>query len=185
MVHDNGAAAVERGFWPAVLVIVSAVGTVGFACVTPFAAFAVAAAYALPPGAALLAVGGVWLANQAIGYAVLGYPVAPETMLWGLAIGVAALAATAAASWVLRRGRGGAVASLLASLAAAFAVYEALLYVVTFALGGAETFSAAIVGRFALLTLAWAATLVGAWEILRLIGPAAQIVAGAWRPTPR
>jgi hypothetical protein len=168
MAHPVVASRLETSLWPAVLVVVSAAGTLGFACVTPFAAFALAAAYVLPVRAALLAVAGVWLANQAVGYAALGYPWTVDTLLWGGAIGAAALAATAAASFVLRALAGrGTVAALGVALLVAFCVYEAGLVLVTPVLGGQEAFTPRIVGEFALLNLAWAAALVGALEAWR------------------
>ena len=169
MLQTATSANFERSLWPPLLIAVSAISTLGFACVTPFAAFAVAAAYVLPMRAALFCVVGVWLANQAIGFAAMNYPWALDTLLWGLAIGISAVLATAAASVVLRRTRRSVIVSALAGLTVAFVVYEAGLLLVTFGLGGSEAFTPAIVGQFALLNLAWAAGLVGVRELLRLI----------------
>src|SRR5215813_10173122 len=72
------------------------------ACATPFAAFAVIAAAMLSLRPALLVVMSAWLVNQAIGFGALHYPVDTNTVLWGLAIGAAALAATAMSAVVLR-----------------------------------------------------------------------------------
>src|SRR5690349_8199692 len=105
MFQNLAASKTEASLWPVVLVVVSAVATVGFACVTPFAAFALAAAYVLPARSALLAVAGVWLANQVVGFTVMSYPWDLETAAWGIAIGAAALLATAAASYVMQRSR--------------------------------------------------------------------------------
>jgi hypothetical protein len=161
-------ARIELSLWPALLIAVSAISTLGFACVTPFAAFAVAAAYVLPARAALFSVSGVWLANQAIGFAFLNYPWDANTVLWGIAIGAAALTATAVASLVLTSSaRPRAVIALGLALPAAFVCYEAGLFLVTFGLGGQEAFTPAIVGPFALLNLAWTVALVGAYEALR------------------
>src|SRR5207302_4479205 len=138
----------------------------------PFAAFAVAAAYGLSARLALFAVGGVWLANQAVGFAALDYPWTLSTVIWGLAIGAAALLATAFASAILRDSRDGAALTLgtaLAlgkALAVAFVAYQAVLVLVALWLGGLESFTPAIIGQFALLNLAWAVVLVGIWELL-------------------
>jgi hypothetical protein len=40
--------------------------------------------------AALLTVAALWLASRATDFAVLGYPWAADTILWGVAIGAAA-----------------------------------------------------------------------------------------------
>jgi hypothetical protein len=105
------------------LTLAGALASFAFACATPFAAFAVVAAAALPLSCALPVVAAAWLVNQAIGFGVLHYPVDATTMLWGLAIGAAALAGTLAAAAALRlsRGMNGFVAlglSLTASYAA-------------------------------------------------------------------
>jgi hypothetical protein len=77
-----------------------ALASFGFACATPLAAFAVVAADMLPQ--ALLVMTAVWIVNQSIGFAALGYPLDASTLLWGFAIGVGALAATAEASVLVR-----------------------------------------------------------------------------------
>src|ERR1700754_4278892 len=84
------------------LAATSALASLALACATPFAAFAVIAAAMLPRRQALLVVLGSWLVNHGLGFCVLHYPVNGTTMLWGLVIGAAALAATLAASGVLR-----------------------------------------------------------------------------------
>src|SRR6185503_4400292 len=81
----------------AFLVIGSAVGSLAFACATPFAAAAAAAALTLPARAALITALGVWLGNQAIGFLLLGYPLTANGLAWGPALGGSALLATAAA----------------------------------------------------------------------------------------
>jgi hypothetical protein len=171
MAQQAISARIEQSFWPALLIAVSAVSTLGFACVTPFAAFAVAAAYVLPIRSALIAVGGVWLANQAIGFACLSYPLAVDTFLWGVAIGASALLATAFASLVLRSmNTQNYIGSIGTALLVAFASYEIGLFVVTFGLGSQEAFSPVIVGKFALLNVVWAIGLVGASLGVRYVG---------------
>src|SRR3546814_12875561 len=60
--------------WPMLLVAASTLGSWALACVTPFAALAVIAAYTLAPTRAMLVMAGIWLANQGLGYGVLDYP---------------------------------------------------------------------------------------------------------------
>ena len=99
-----------------------------FACATPFAAFAALAGAMLPLSAALPVVLAAWIVNQAIGFGVLGYPMEMNTLLWGLAIGVAALAATAVSARVPRLlPAGGRAATLTLAVIAAYAAYEIVL----------------------------------------------------------
>ena len=176
MAEHTTSARIEHALWPALLIAVSAVSTLGFACVTPFAAFTVAAALVLPIRSALFSVAGVWLANQAIGFAFLGYPWAVDTMLWGVAIGASALMTTVLAASVLRIGAAWNLAVALAmALIAAFIAYETGLFLVTFALGGRDAFTPAIIGQFALLNLVWAVGLVGTHIIFRHSGSMARL----------
>jgi hypothetical protein len=170
MVRSIGSVAGQSWFLPVLLVGISAVSSWEFACITPFVAFAVAAGYALSARGALLTVTAIWLANQAIGFAVLGYPWTVDTILWGFAIGAAALLAAVLACATLRFGLRNNVAANGAAFVLAFAAYEGGLFLVTFALGGQDAFTPAIVGHVALLNLGWAVGFVGTYEILRYSG---------------
>jgi hypothetical protein len=141
--------------WPALLLAAALLSSVTFACVTPFAAFAVLAAATMRPPRALAMVAAVWLVNQMLGFCALGYPFDGATLAWGAAIGVAALAGTAAAA-VLARTRGWPLAAkLAAAFAAAFILYEALLFVVALGLGGTGNFTPDIVAKLAVSDTAW------------------------------
>jgi hypothetical protein len=144
-----------------------------FACATPFAAFAVVAAATLPLQSALLVTAATWLVNQAIGFGYLHYPIDASTILWGFVIGAAALAATGAAVAALRWTRHrGTVVALAAALVGAYVAYELVLFAATPFLGGAEDFTAAIVGRLGVLSVIWTIGLVAACEVARLLNHA-------------
>jgi hypothetical protein len=88
----------------------------------------------------------VWLANQAIGYGVLGYPWTWDSMAWGLAIGLSACLAIPVAT-ALSTTRPVRLAVSL-PFVAAFATYELGLYVAGLVLPAANTaFTAAVIGR--------------------------------------
>jgi hypothetical protein len=147
-----------------------ALASFAFACATPFAAFAVIAAASLSLPAALVVVGGAWIVNQAIGFGALHYPLDVSTMLWGVVIGAAALAATFSAAITLRWfPRLGTPAALGVALLAAYAAYELVLFAATPFLGGAGAFTAAIVGRLAMISMFWLVGLVAACESFRLL----------------
>jgi hypothetical protein len=154
----------------ALLTVACALASFAFACATPFAAFAVIAAATLPLPSALLVTAAAWLVNQGIGFGFLHYPVDLNTLLWGLVIGIAALAATAVSMAVLRlTQRIGTVVALGAALIAAYAAYELVLFAATPALGGAGDFTVTIVGRLGILSLLWLIGLVAACEVFRLL----------------
>ena len=154
----------------ALLTIACGLASFVFACATPFAAFAVVAAAALPLQSALLAVTAAWVVNQAIGFGVLHYPVDMNTILWGLVIGMAALAATVTSTIVLRMlRRNGMAVALGFALIGAYAAYELVLLAATPLLGGAGGFTTAIVGRLGVLSVLWLIGLVAACEVFRLL----------------
>lgn len=73
-----------------------------------------------------------WLASQAVGFGLLGYPLDFSTYAWGVALGVAGLATLGAAyvmaGWLRRMGE---VAVTVTAFAGAFVVYQAVLFLAT------------------------------------------------------
>lgn len=172
-------APVERrhaaSFCFASLTISCALASFALACATPFAAFAVIAGAMLPLRSALVVVSGAWLVNQGIGFGALHYPIDANTMLWGLVIGIAALAATAVSAAILRiMARSGTPLALALALIGSYAAYEVALLAATPFLGGEGNFTAAIVGSIGLTNAAWLIGLVAACEIVRLVNPFKQ-----------
>ena len=154
--------------WLGVLIATTAVLTLVYTCVTPFAAFAVIAATTLSWRAALSCTVLVWLANQAMGFGMLNYPPTGKTAAWGVVIGGATVIGTLAAQWSQRRLRafGGPIRTL-GSFAAAFALYELTLYAAALSfLGGTGAFSARIVAQVLVIN---AATLVGLYGLHQLV----------------
>jgi hypothetical protein len=156
MAEPTSASAWRKPLWIALLVLASAVFSLGFACAVPLAAFAAIAALTLSRRDAFALVGAVWLANQIAGFAIHHYPMTPSTFAWGAALGAVALAATLAAQWVKERlpqGGGGAFAA--AAFLAAFAVYEGSLFAISLFVGsGVSNFTPSIVRRILAINFA-------------------------------
>ena len=92
-------------------------------------------------------------------------------MAWGFAIGVAALTATDS-KLVLRSLPRTDVASVVGlAIVGAYAAYEIVLFAFTPFLGGAGSFTLAIVGRLGVLSLLWLIGLIAACEVFRLLNP--------------
>lgn len=136
----------------ALLAAAGATLTLGFACALPFAAFAAAAAMLFAPATAVAAILAVWLVNQGLGYACLGYETDAATLILGVALGAIALASLAAASAVLRRASG--ALGIAASFAAAFVVYEGGVVLSCLASGACDALSAGAVTRVLLINAA-------------------------------
>jgi len=157
------------------LVAASVVFTLGMACAAPLAAFGAAAALTLPRRDALLVALGIWFANQAVGFAVLGYPLTADCLAWGAILGVVAVLSTVTPQAVSQRlhGHGGLLRAITA-FAASFAVYEGGLYLVTLTVmgGGLDAYAPAMVLRvFEINALAFAG-LVAVSQAGRLLTPA-------------
>jgi hypothetical protein len=151
------------------LIAASASASLVFACATPFAAFAVVAAAMLRLRSAILVIAAAWLTNQIIGFGILGYPRTADAAAWGAVIGVAAVAAAVVASLVFKRWAPmGRFALYPIAFLASFAAYELALAAAIPVLGGAEDFTAVIVGRIALTNVVWLIGLVAVSEAGRL-----------------
>lgn len=157
-------------FCLALLMGACALASFALACATPFAAYAVVAAAMLPLPAALAVTAAAWIVNQTIGFGALGYPLDANTVFWGLGIGAAALIATLASRLVLGfAARMGRVAALGLALVGAYAAYEVALFALTPVLGGAGSFTLAIVVRLGVLNLLWLIGLVAVCTALRYV----------------
>ncbi len=115
------------------LAVLSLLFTLGFACAVPLAAFAAISAMSFDRRTALLATGAVWLANQAVGFGFMHYPIDGETLAWGGALGAIALLSCEAAGLANRRIPG--VAGAGAAFLAAFVAYEGSLLLIDAGLG--------------------------------------------------
>jgi hypothetical protein len=139
----------RRAVWIALLVAASAAFSLGIACATPFAAFAAIAALTVPRRDALLLIGLVWFANQAVGFGMLHYPWTADCLAWGVGLGIVSMLATLGAEWAAKRFN--AVPGVLVWAVAflfAFALYEGLLFAASAIFqSGVEDYTAAIVGR--------------------------------------
>jgi hypothetical protein len=118
----------RRMAWIGLLTAACALLTLQFACATPFAALGALAAVNMSRRDAFFLAVSAWLANQAVGYGVLGYPNALSTHAWGIAIGIAGVLAVAAARPVANRIRAtGAIVATIAAFIAASVTYQAAL----------------------------------------------------------
>ena len=146
--------------WIGLVCVASIALSRAFACATPFAALATVAAFTLRGRDAIALVLSVWLVNQLVGFGLMHYPLLPSTFAWGAAIGVAALAALAAAG-SLKQLRLPAAIALPLALLAAYGAYELALFGTSLLLAsGPGAFAPAVVARlFAINAVAFGALL--------------------------
>lgn len=160
----------KRFAWGGILTVLTVASTLAVACGTPFAALATLAALFLPRRDAFALIAVNWLANQAIGFGLLHYPLNWDCYRGGISLGIAALLATMAA--LLAQGALRSVATsvrAVGSFAAAFITYEGVLFLLSPA-GSTADFAAPVilyifnvnaVAFVALLLLQAAATSMG------------------------
>jgi hypothetical protein len=137
----------RRWLWILLLTAASVFVTLGMACATPFAALATLAALRMSRRDGLALIGIAWLADQAVGYGLLGYPRTANSFAWGMILGVGAFLALLAALGLVERLRDrGAIRAGGLAFAGAFVAYQAVLVAGTAVLAsGSEAFSLPIV----------------------------------------
>jgi hypothetical protein len=148
--------------WVGLVAAVSVALSMKLQCAVPFAALGAIAALHLRRGEGLALVGLAWAINQGLGYTVLGYPHDADSYAWGATMGLAAVAGfvTAELARLAIRGQGYAVAAV-ASLVAAFAGYQAILFAARIWLPATDfAFSAPIVAQIGLVNVVAFAALV-------------------------
>lgn len=142
--------------WLVILIVAVVGGSFVLSCVAPFAALAVVLAGTVGLRPALSTMALVWFTNQAIGFFLLGFPWTPSVVVWGLAIGAAALLATVVADKALRHApTGNAPARLGLALLLSFIMYEVALLPAAWWFGAWEMFTPAILAQLAFIDAIW------------------------------
>lgn len=154
----------QSPLWMGALVAASILFSFALACGMPFAAIGALAALTMGPRDAALLAGFGWLANQAIGFGFLGYPLDAMTLVWGAALGLSALAAVGGATVALRRAKAyGPVARAAFAFVGSGAAQQGTVLALSLVLGGVGTAFAPAVVWFIFWTNALAfAVLLGA-----------------------
>jgi hypothetical protein len=139
--------------WIALVAALTVGGSLAFACAAPLAAIAALASLTMRGGEGVALVVTAWLANQLVGFGILGYPLDLSTFGWGGAIGAAAVAGFFAAQWVARPN----VPSLFRfglALVVSCAVYEIVLLTYGVVVGSSlAAFTPEIVARIFLINV--------------------------------
>src|SRR5256714_10067951 len=141
---------VARVSWMVILTLAAIGGSLALSCVAALGALAVALGGTAGLRASLRAVAIVWLANQVVGFVFFHFPITPNTFLWGVAIGIAALVTTTVAFVVMKYAAGFATALRLGvCLLFSFGGYEMTLLVAALFLGGPEAFRPSFLAHLA------------------------------------
>ncbi len=134
--HRSFTAWGTRTAWLGAFLLATVLFSVGLTCAVPLVAFAAICAVRQPRGQALLFTAVLWLATELVGFTLLRFPITGVAFGWGALVGAALLAATWAAGTLARRMP--RVAGMPVAFAAAFGVYEGVLWAVSRALGAAK-----------------------------------------------
>jgi hypothetical protein len=175
----------QRFVWGGILTVLTTVSTLGLACGTPFAALATLAALFLPRRDAFVLITVNWLANQAIGFGLLHYPLNWDCYRGGIDLGIAALLSATAA--MLAQGALRNVATTvraIGSFAVAFIAYEGSLFLVSPAGSGADFAAPVVLYIFYINTVAFVGLLLlqATAAVLGFISPMRAFKFGAAVP---
>jgi hypothetical protein len=119
---------------------------------------------------ALVLIATAWLANQAVGYFVLGYPTTWDSFAWGAVIGVAAALATLLVSEIARR-HDSPIVVIIVGFSVAFVSYEATLFAAAALLpSSAEAFSLPVVVWFFWINAVALAGLLALHRLAMVVG---------------
>jgi hypothetical protein len=122
----------KRFAWGGILTVLTVASTLAVACGTPFAALATLAALFLPRRDAFVLIAVNWVANQAIGFGLLHYPLNWDCYRGGINLGIAALLSTMAALLAQAALRNAATTlRAIGSFAVAFLAYEGALFLLS------------------------------------------------------
>jgi len=139
----------QRMVWFTLLAVASVLFNFFFACGSPFAALAAVAVLTLTLRDALALMVVAWLANQSIGFGLLGYPLDTSTFIWGGVMGLSAIIAVIAAKFAAMKSPQLALVFLVAFVAQQFSMWLAALT----PLGGLDGFTFDTIGRVASVDL--------------------------------
>lgn len=126
--------------WIVLLTAASTATTLVLACATPFPSLAALAALHMRRRDGLILVLLAWVASQAVGFGVLGYPHDPKTLAWGVGLATAAVGSGLGAYAALARLRNASFAvRLIAGYVAAFVAFKLVVLLWGLFLGGVAT----------------------------------------------
>jgi hypothetical protein len=183
--HNTEPSDAAKFIWLAILTLAGVGGSLVISCIAPFVALAVALAGTVRLTLALRAMIVIWLANQLIGFSLFNFPRTANTILWGFAIGMAALLTTSVASLAMNRLRRLSIfVRLTLAFGLGFVGYQGTLMLASLVLGGQETFMPAVIAQVLVVNAAWLAGLIILNELMsvlarRLIGKMPRLIK-AW-----
>ncbi len=139
--------------WLLTLILLGAMSSLFSSCTVPLVGFAALAATTLSGRQGVVCLSVIWLVNQALGFSVRNYPLAANTVAWGLMMLAAALAAQALGRTIDGRSRRPSMPGIVnlgprvaVALTAGFLVYELILWLASFWLGTTGGFTLAVLG---------------------------------------
>jgi len=158
--------------WGSLLAGVTIVLSGRYACAVPFAGLAALAALVNDRKNGFILIGAIWLANQAVGFAFLDYPMEFQSIAWGLMLGISAALSLIAARFAIAVLQGsGALLGVCMAFLFAFCAYEGSLYFAAFILpSGEAAFAWSVIAEIAAINMAAFAVLFCVYRALLAAG---------------
>ncbi|NET06550.1 MAG: hypothetical protein F6K16_17980 [Symploca sp. SIO2B6] len=149
-------------FWFLLLTALGSLSNVVYTCTVPLVGFGVIAGATLPRRRAIATMMTMWFVNQLLGFTIHNYPQTLNTFTWGLVLGLGTLLVTLLASIKPSFGSspmGSHYLWLAVALMGGYVLYECVILLAGFALGGVEGFTLPILWGVFAGNAVWAITL--------------------------
>jgi hypothetical protein len=162
--------------WFLALTALAAMSNVIYTCTVPLVGFGAIAGATLSRRKALLVISSMWLVNQVLGFTMRQYPQTFSTFIWGIVMLLGAVLATVLAFFFTQNKAKGFLNYLSQvglALVGGYVVYELIIWLAGFALGGVSGFTLPILWQIFVGNAVWAIGLVGiysllVWRVMRL-----------------
>lgn len=155
--------------WFYLLIALGSMSNVVYTCTVPLVGFGVIAGATLPRRKAVTVILCMWLINQLLGFTIHHYPQTFSTVAWGCVMGFGAVMVTLLSSLKPKFGQARLSKHFLwlgITLLAGYALYEFVIWLAGFFLGGIDGFTLPILWSILMGNAVWAIALGGIHALL-------------------
>ncbi|MFS8885311.1 hypothetical protein [Synechococcus sp. H70.2] len=162
-------------FWPSLLTTIGCLSNIAYTCTLPFVTVGIVTGTTLTRQRAIVSASMIWLANQIFGYTWHNYPRTPDSLAWGLVLGIGTVGVAWLASYrplffqphpVQPRQWLRNYLWILVMLILGFLAFEGLILAAGLVLGGTEGLTLPILGKIWLHNWLWTGFWLGIHALL-------------------
>ncbi|NJL91252.1 MAG: hypothetical protein HC916_16825 [Coleofasciculaceae cyanobacterium SM2_1_6] len=155
--------------WFLMLIVLATMSNVIYTCNVPLVGFAAISGITLTRRKAMLIIFTMWVVNQVLGFTMRQYPWTLSTFAWGGVMLLGAMLATVLASYLSHnkvKGLPSYLSQAGVSLVGGYVVYELIIWLAGFVLGGVSGFTLPILWQILISNGIWAMVLTGIYSLL-------------------